>query len=131
MEHPRKKQRRPVVRNPEHPTETIPVKMADVDRLMVPLVCWLNGFSSVLTMACCQGELSEGKELCPTKRPYVLFLCMDGKDLIQILSEFQLMVETLVHWDQNRGALLYTSTWPDRESLQRTVEVIRAAWGEQ
>lgn len=66
-----------------HPTKIIPVQngVAEVDELMIPLVQWINSFSSAETNYCCQGD--------STRQPYVVFKCKSKKQLKIILSKFK------------------------------------------
>lgn len=87
-----KKQKLP----PEHVKVTVPIKSAKVDRLMVPVVNWLNSFEDVWTSSCCEGydedELSDepdeqGGMVC--HEPYVVFSCDSLDSLIAIFQKIE------------------------------------------
>jgi len=65
-------------KNSRHKTKSICIKKAKIDINMIPIVNWLNSFSSITTQYCCEGN----KDF----KPYVLFICTDPVELIQILA---------------------------------------------
>lgn len=117
----------PEVTRKSHPTVDIVLKEAMIDELMVPLVQWLNDFDSVFTIACCQGERGEDKEIDETKKPYVYFYCFDNLQLVKVLSAITFVrydVKVEVEWDERRAALTYTARWPNLEALLETIECL-------
>lgn len=118
----------PQTKRKGHHAVNLVLKEAMIDELMVPIVRWLNGFDSAFTIACCQGELGNGKMIDNTQKPYVFFLCFDNKDLIDILHALDFAggcsVETQVKWDEHRAALAYIVHWPHRESLLETIKYL-------
>jgi len=60
-----------------HETELIPIKVAEIDKEMVPIVRWLNSYEDVWTLFCCQGNDED-------KQPFVFFHCTSLADLYKI-----------------------------------------------
>ena len=56
-----------------HKTTLLCIKKARVDKAIVPVVNWLNGFDSVFTRWCCQKTI--------LKQAYIIFHCDYENDL--------------------------------------------------
>ena len=68
-----------------HKTVKLVIKTANIDKKMVPVINWLNGFENVLTKFCCEGgKYPHNNE---SYSPYVIFYCDDQMDLVQIVSK--------------------------------------------
>ena len=81
----------------------LPIKIAEVDENIVPVVGWLNTFENVCTIASCEGDDEE-------YTAYVMFECNTIKNLTeiqQILNEgFYHIIQTYVHY--HCGKLRFT-----------------------
>jgi len=62
-----------------HNTKVIPVKLAAVDKEIVPVVNWINSFSDAFTLYSCEGSKNPHSKCNP--RPYVSFVCRHTIDL--------------------------------------------------
>jgi hypothetical protein len=101
-----------------HATQRVSIKVADVDRKMVPLVNWLNSFEEVTTLWCCEGEPRvEGKEAKAQDQPYVMFTCTSLAVLILILDVIRIWGNTGVHWEPETGQLTYRTEFVDQRAL--------------
>ena len=70
------------VRKPKkHPTKKLTMKTALIDKGMIPVIKWLNSFSSVVTKWCCQGSDD------PRNNPYVVFACDEPMELLTIVNK--------------------------------------------
>ena len=111
---------------PSHRTRRTVLKAVEVDAEMVPLVKWLNGFESVFTLFCCQGELRKGKRECPlVDRPYVSFLCLNAAELVQVLLGFNSWPKVEVEWNPYKGSLAYAAVYPDQNALLENIQFLR------
>ena len=105
-----------------HPTVRTIIKQAEVDEEMVPLVDWLNGFDSVHTLYCCQGESVVAHDF--AGKPYVLWTCTNTIHLIQILDKLGWLAGTEIHWSQEKRQLEYSTRFDNKEGLKSMVERI-------
>ena len=97
-----------------HKTQRIPIKMEDVDINIIPVVVWLNSFSSVITLFSCEGdEVDEDDDEFDvlSKKPYVLFICSDQMQLMHILEYSQQVstTEISMHNTQIRYCMRFNS----------------------
>jgi hypothetical protein len=67
----------------KHNTQLIPIKQAEVDVRMIEVVNWLNEYTGVITLACCQGADPRDAEDC--RHSYVNFACCD-LDRIKLIT---------------------------------------------
>jgi hypothetical protein len=65
----------------EHETITVFLKAVEIDKAIVPVVEWLNGFGSIHTKWSCQG----GDDY----PPYVVFACDLMEDLIKVVKRME------------------------------------------
>ena len=74
-----------------HATIPMPIRVADVDVGIAPVVEWLNTFDYVVTWFSCEGDDRDpdSEESWYTSRPYVLFTCPSLLTLSLILSRLQ------------------------------------------
>lgn len=106
-----------------HKTTNIIIKSAEVDNGIVPVVGWLNSFSSVVTRHSCQGDPTK-KNGKPQALPYVQFTCDDQIELATILRVFG--TAGTVHVclnDMNYGSsLMYVLGFTSTETLKWVIE---------
>ena len=89
-----------------HPTERIAIKSADVDKGIVPVVKFLNGFAGVRTLYSCQGgeDGCQGDTGCQgdaagSSVPYVVFAADDMDALRAVVRSLAYAPCTVeVHW---------------------------------
>lgn len=65
----------------DHDTESIPMKMIDVDVGIIPVVNWLNSMQGVYTEWSCQGDADKTEY---GSIPYVRFVCTSPKKVDEI-----------------------------------------------
>jgi len=73
----------------DHETVSIPLKMIDVDKGIVPIVNWLNSKLEVFTLYSCQGGPPTASEIYDetvSNPAYVMFFCRDKDSLETIES---------------------------------------------
>ena len=99
----------------DHETVLVPIKFAEVDKGIVPVVKWLNGFSSVCTFHSCEGD-----RRC---KPYVLFVMdMDwSRNLDIILQLLNRFAEIEISYDEMRR---YTVRFRNRSALKKFVKML-------
>lgn len=96
----------------EHPSSIIPIKFADIDIKIQPLILWLNKFDSICTLYCCQGDTKIGNyddELAGSMG-YVMFTCSDMRDLSYIGN----LLENFVQWEvsfHESATIRFTIRW--------------------
>jgi tRNA(Phe) wybutosine-synthesizing methylase Tyw3 len=83
-----------------HEIKNIIIKKADIDIKMIPVINYLNKFSSVVTWFCCQGSKRE--------KPYVIFTCNNSLDLANILFKLNQSLATIeVTWNNYKSQIEY------------------------
>jgi hypothetical protein len=98
-----------------HPTVRLPIKTADIDVEMVPVVRWLNSFANVTTHFCCQGDDRPGMN------PYVMFTCHSPVQLIRVLTRLENYATVEIHWYEASLSVRYTARFGNREMLDSFV----------
>jgi hypothetical protein len=66
--------------------EIRPIKQAQIDDGIWPVVRWLNSFDDVVTLWSCQGGGDDDRTNSHSRQPYVVFLCMFPDRLLEILQ---------------------------------------------
>ena len=61
---------------PKEGGASVPIKVVEVDKGILPVVKWLNSFEGIFTRWSCEGDL--------TCNPYVIFYCENSLDLVQV-----------------------------------------------
>ena len=97
-----------------HRSQTLTLKVADVDDGVADLVRWLNHFPAIFTRWSCQGD--DGKD---GNRPYVVFSCDDPLTLAQVLSATSPYAYTKIEFHPLTGGLRYVMQFEDRAALAR------------
>ena len=68
----------------DHKKVSIPMKVIEVDELMVPIIQWLNASPNILTFSCCQGDAT-GERV--RDQPDLGNLWKDVKKVLKEVSE--------------------------------------------
>ena len=110
----------------DHPTVSVVIESAMVDKEMVPLVRWMNSFGSIRTLVCCQGELAKKNEyeVDSCHRPYVAWTCSKQIDLARFLVELRGSAETDVSFDEESLMIVYRTAFVSLNALRCFIESI-------
>lgn len=104
----------------KHKTEQTIIKMAPVDEEMVDFINWLNSYDSVVTLYCCQGEdPKKGQPIDSIDKPYVLWLCWDSMQLIEILDIIGSLGDTQIIWDKDKMQIRYVTRFQNKRCMKR------------
>ena len=99
----------------KHETVHVPIKFAEVDKGILPVVEWLNGYDQVCTFHSCEGDRRS--------KPYVLFT-MDvdwsrNLDVIlQLLNKFATV--EISYYEMRR----YVVTFRNKSSLRKFIKML-------
>lgn len=99
-----------------HIGKNIIIKEGIVDLDIIPVVKWLNKFNDITTIFSCQGTNK-------SYPPYVLFYCMDEKNLIDIL--YKLDHFGCIKINYFKGNLRYNLVFNSYDSLILFVNILK------
>ena len=130
-----KRRRHGYVNEKTHKTVRVKVGLAaeaDVDEEIVPVINWLNGYNSVRTLWCCQGDYAVEEY---HRKPYVTFECGAAADIHDILFMFDQFSEryrdgrircsfhaVTTKVEYYEGTIRYVARWYDRLALHDFVK---------
>jgi tRNA(Phe) wybutosine-synthesizing methylase Tyw3 len=112
-----------------HTTRIVAIKECEIDEKIIAMVSWINAHSDALTLASCEGDdeavttEDDPDELPVVSAPYILWLCHDQFQLINIIRTIK-GAETEIHWNQPRGCLVYTTRWKSKNQLEEATKLI-------
>lgn len=113
----------------EHPTKTIPIKSADIDINIIPIIRWMNSFPGIYTRYSCEGDypLNDyyGQLSNEARKPYVSWLCFDNKDRDKVLQKLDGYSTTEITVDEI-GQLKYCTRFTDKIIM----DMFKETWGE-
>jgi hypothetical protein len=114
-----KKSKSKAVLDVPHRARKIPVRVAEVDIEIIPIVQWLNQFRSIHTLYSCEGN-DKADEV---GKPYVSFLCTEPEDLVRALNG--LGADAEVEVDLHNGVLRYCARFRSKYALEDVTERIQ------
>ena len=100
----------------DHETERIVLKSAYIDKAMVPLIKWLNGYRGICTDYCCEGDDDR------QEAPYVLFWCQNPERLHQIVLKCTLASVSIHRAPGPFTGVRYKMTWDSCRNLMLDIE---------
>lgn len=115
------------VKRRPHATVRLSIKVASIDRKMVPVIEWLNSFDGVFTKHCCQGDDIDHSD--PTghrQEPYVVFASDSMASLFLIVNSLGGYGEVTILPVHETRAMDFRLSFRDCQSLQWLVEKIKA-----
>lgn len=116
----------------KHKTKKINLLTAEIDYGIIDVIKWLHKFENVITLFSCEGERNEKIETVHCKNqiphiqvetPYVIFLCFDKIELIQICEKLKTFAE--IHVDFFEGSLRYYIKFNSKELLDEFKFIIK------
>lgn len=120
---------------PIHKSKIIPIKLANVDIDMIPLVNWLNSFEKVMTFTCCQGDPDKAGFKDGFKSlPQISFMCRDFSVLEHITKKISMWraeiagqgghVHLSVSWnDFSMDPLVFNLEFSNKAAFKKFLEV--------
>lgn len=115
----------------EHPTENISLKQGSIDKEMIPLITWMNGFKEVFTMHSCQGALRDINQPYQPydEGPYVMWMCVEFQSMhvfTVLMNVFDRDARTTVDTVGFPGHVIYTTRFRDQHALRSVMHRIDA-----
>jgi hypothetical protein len=98
----------------EHETITVFLKAVEVDKEIVPVVEWLNGFPDIYTKWSCQGDDNES--------PYVVFNCDAMEELLKVVRKMEYFGRVEIRAPNDIRVLDYTLVFTNTQALKNFVE---------
>jgi len=108
-----------------HKTRRIPLKMIEVDLLIIPIVDWLNSFPGIFTLHSCQGDyLESGEERFDCGGAYVLFTGDNKKSFAQIDLVLAGFIKDAMEIDFYEGLIRYTFRFSTKWHRDAVIDLI-------
>lgn len=92
----------------EHTTEDVVIEKAKIDKLLVPIIKWLNNYDDVRTQFCCEGR--------KRFKPYIIFYCFNNLVLCTILATIRPYANVEVEF--YAGSLRYRIIFRNKKAIK-------------
>jgi hypothetical protein len=104
-----------------HKKSIIPIKFAEIDLAISPIIEWLNTFNDVNTLYSCEGNKDSSAIV---DQPYITFFCRYQEVLLHIMTFLNMGTSFEVHNDPGTTTLLYTVRFESYACMLEYVEFI-------
>ena len=103
-----------------HKTKSVIIKKAKIDKLIIPVVNWLNEFEYVFTKWSCEGGGHGHNE-----KPYVVFSCDSAEELAKISRRVGDFGQLCIRPPYNIRLMDYSIEFISKKALKVFISVIK------
>jgi len=102
----------------KHTTEEVIILKASIDKAIVPVVNWLNDFSSVVTQYCCEGHDGNWDS-----KPYVIFTASCIQDLMDITRKTDGFADIVINCSEGLLPLRFWLKFGNKKLMKSFISI--------